>query len=164
MGLQTKQDTGTQLGFAFQGAEYEGGVCNGLEYIRTHGGEVLDTNDPSKVIIDSAESAAGLETWHSMIEDGVATRAVLQYKEDESYGAFIRGDAIFLRNWPYVYALLSNPEQSEITPDQVGVAPIPVSEGNQSYSTLGGWNFLIYAASDMQDDAWESVRWMTDPE
>ncbi|HEX5975266.1 MAG TPA: extracellular solute-binding protein, partial [Rubrobacteraceae bacterium] len=46
MGLQTKQDTGTQLGFAFQGAEYEGGVCNGLEYIRTHGGEVLDPNDP----------------------------------------------------------------------------------------------------------------------
>jgi hypothetical protein len=53
---------------------------------------------------------------------------------------------------------------AEITPDQVGVAPIPVSEGSQSYSTLGGWNFLIYAASDMQDDAWESVRWMTDPE
>ncbi|MDF2701289.1 MAG: extracellular solute-binding protein family 1 [Rubrobacteraceae bacterium] len=164
MGLQTKQDTGTQLGFAFQGAEYEGGVCNGLEYIRTHGGEVLDPNDPSKVIIDSPESAAGLETWHSMIEDGVTTQAVLQYKEDESYGAFIRGDAIFLRNWPYVYALLSNPEESEITPDQVGVAPIPVSEGNQSYSTLGGWNFLINAASDVQDEAWEFVRWMTDPE
>src|SRR3712207_7127520 len=48
------------------------GVCNGLEYIWTHGGNVFDPNDPSKVIIDSPESASGLETWHSMIEDGVS--------------------------------------------------------------------------------------------
>ena len=46
----------------------------------------------------------------------------------------------------------------------MGVAPIPVSGGNPSSSTLGGWNFLINAASDMQDEAWEFVRWMTAPE
>jgi multiple sugar transport system substrate-binding protein len=164
MGLQTKQDAGTQLGFAFQGAEYEGGVCNGLEFIRTHGGEVLDPNDPSRVIIDSPGSVAGLETYRSMITDGVSTRAVLQYQEDQSYGAFTRGDSVFLRNWPYVYALLSDPEQSDVKPEQVGVAPIPVSGGNPSSSTLGGWNFLINAASDKQEEAWEFIRFMTDPE
>jgi multiple sugar transport system substrate-binding protein len=165
MALKTKQDAGTQSGFVFQGAEYEGGVCNGLEYIWTHGGNVLDPNDPSKVIIDSPESASGLETWHSMIEDGVSAQAVLNYTETESYGAFLRGDAVFLRNWPYVYALLGDPEQSDINPaEQVGVAPIPVSEGNASFSTLGGWNFFINAASDKQEEAWEFIRWMTDPE
>jgi multiple sugar transport system substrate-binding protein len=164
MALKAKQDSGTQLGFAFQGAEYEGGVCNGCEYIWTHGGNVLDPNDPSKVVIDSPESASGLQTWRSMIEDGVTTRAVLQYQEDQSHGAFLRGDAVFMRNWPYVYALLSNPQESEIKPDQVGVTPIPVSEGNQSYSTLGGWNFFINAASDMQEEAWEFIKFMTAPE
>jgi multiple sugar transport system substrate-binding protein len=164
MALEAKQAAGAQLGFAFQGAEYEGGVCNGLEYILTHGGNVLDPNDPSKVIIGSPESVAGLETWRSMITDGASTRAVLQYQEDQSYGAFIRGDAVFLRNWPYVYALLSDPEESNVDPEQVGVAPIPVSEGNQSYSTLGGWNFFINAASDKQDEAWEFIKFMTAPE
>jgi multiple sugar transport system substrate-binding protein len=164
MGLKASQDAGTEMGFAFQGAEYEGGVCNGLEYIRTHGGEVLDPNDPSKVIIDSPGSVAGLETYHSMIADGVSTRAVLQYQEDPSYGAFIRGDAVFLRNWPYVYAVLSDPELSDIKPEQVGVAPIPVSGGNRSYSTLGGWNFFINATSDKQEEAWEFIKWMTTPE
>ena len=163
--LKTAQDTGTKDGFVFQGAEYEGGVCNGCEYIWTHGGNVLDPEDPTKVVVDSPESAAGLETWHSMIADGVAPQSVLQYKEDESHAAFLRGDAVFLRNWPYVYALVANPEESEIKPEQVGITPIPVAnEGDRSYSTLGGWNFFLNAASDMQEEGWEFIKWMTAPE
>jgi multiple sugar transport system substrate-binding protein len=163
--LQTVQDTDTKDGFVFQGAEYEGGVCNGCEYIWTHGGNILDPEDPSRVIIDSPESTAGLQTWHSMIADGVAPQSVLQYKEDEAHAAFLRGDAVFLRNWPYVYALVANPEESEIKPEQVGITPIPVAqEGNRSFSTLGGWNFFINAASDMQEQGWEFIRWMTAPE
>ena len=37
-------------------------------------------------------------------------------------------------------------------------------EGGQSSSTLGGWNFLINAASDKQDQAWEFIKFMTAPE
>lgn len=157
------QDQGTQSGFVFQGAEYEGGVCNGLEYIWTHGGDVLDPNDPSKVVVDSPEAAAGLATERAMIEDGIASRAVLQFMEDQSHGAFVRGDSVFLRNWPYVYALLSDPRESKIKPDQVGIAAIPVG-GAQSASALGGWNFLVNAASEKQDQAWEFIQWMTEPE
>jgi multiple sugar transport system substrate-binding protein len=164
MALKTAQDTGTKDGFVFQGAEYEGGVCNGLEYIWTHGGNVLDPEDPSKVIVDSPESAAGLQTWHDMIADGVSPQAVLQYKEDESHAAFLRSESVFLRNWPYVYALVGNPEETELEPEQVGVTQIPVAQGNRSFSTLGGWNFLINAASDVQDEAWEFIKWMTAPE
>ena len=160
-----QQDAGIKFGFVFQGAEYEGGVCNGLEYIWTHGGNVLDPEDLSKVIVDSPEAAAGLATWRSMIENGLATRGVLQYAEDESQSSFTDGDSVFLRNWPYVYAIVSDPKISNIKPDQVGVAPIPVGEGqSQSYSTLGGWNFSINAASDKQDEAWEFIQWMTAPE
>jgi multiple sugar transport system substrate-binding protein len=164
MGLKTAQDTGTKDGFVFQGAEYEGGVCNGCEYIWTHGGNVLDPEDPSKVVVDSPESAAGLQTWHDMIADGVSPQAVLQYKEDESHAAFLRGESVFLRNWPYVYALVGNPEETELEPEQVGVTQIPVAQGNRSFSTLGGWNFLINAASDVQEEAWEFIKWMTAPE
>ena len=50
MGLKTAQDQGIDNAFVFQGDQYEGGVCNGLEYIWTHGGNVLDPADPSKVV------------------------------------------------------------------------------------------------------------------
>src|ERR671920_1280151 len=33
MALRVKEDSGTKYGFVFQGANYEGGVCNGCEYI-----------------------------------------------------------------------------------------------------------------------------------
>ena len=162
MASKTMRDSGTEAGFVFQGGQYEGGVVDGLEYIWNAGGDVLDG---SKVVIESPESIKGLTTERSMITDGVAPQAVISYKEDESHSAFIRGDSVFLRNWPYVYALLDDESTSDIKPDQVGIAPLPVEEGQtQSYSGLGGWNFFINAASDKQDAAWEFIQFMTDPE
>ena len=57
MAQKTAQDTGTR--FVFQGAEYEGGVCNGCEYIWSHGGNVHDPENPSKVVIDSPPGGRG---------------------------------------------------------------------------------------------------------
>jgi ABC-type glycerol-3-phosphate transport system substrate-binding protein len=43
--------------------------------------------------------------------------------------------------------------------------PIPVDKPEDpSYGALGGWNFPINAQSDMQDEAWEVIKWMTAPE
>lgn len=157
---QVQQDQGTNNGFVFQGANYEGGVVDGLEFIWTHGGAVLG-DSPDQIVIDSPEAIAGLTMERSMIEDGVSPQAVANFKEDESAGAFLQGNAVFLRNWPYVYGLLSDPEQSEISLDQVGVAALPSGEGGESFSGLGGWNFYISAFSENQDAAYEFVQFMT---
>ncbi|HSL00079.1 MAG TPA: ABC transporter substrate-binding protein [Rubrobacteraceae bacterium] len=165
MADRVKQDSGTKFGFVFQGAEYEGGVCNMLEYVWTHGGDALDPNDPNKVIIDSPESAAGFATARSLIEDGVAPEAVSTYKEDESQAAFLNGDAVFMRNWPYIYALAADESESKVRQNQIGVAAMPVgATGDGTFSTLGGWNFSINANSQNPDGAWAFVQYMTDPE
>jgi multiple sugar transport system substrate-binding protein len=161
MALKTAQDTGTQDGLVFQGAEYEGGTVNGLEYIWTHGGDVLSGD---QVIIDSPESVAGLETERSLVADGVAPQAVSTYKEQETDPAFLGGRSVFARNWPYMYALAEDPETSKIKPDQIGIAPLPAGEGGQSFSGLGGWNMMINANSEKQDQAWEFVKFMTGEE
>jgi multiple sugar transport system substrate-binding protein len=162
------QDSGTRYGFVFQGANNETGVCNGLEFIWTYGGEVLDGD---RVIIDSPQSVAGLTTEQSMISDGVTPQAVANYTFYESEKAFLYGNSVFCRNWPYMYGLAGDPQQrgrplrAEIEPNQVGVSPLPVGEGqSQTASCLGGWNMLISAASEMQDEAWELVRFMTSEE
>jgi multiple sugar transport system substrate-binding protein len=162
MAEQVRQESGTRYGFVFQGANYEGGVVDGLEYIWTHGGDVLDGNN---VVIDSPESAAGLATEHSMVTDGVTPQAVVNYTETESHSTFLNGDAVFIRNWPYMYGLASDPEQSNIKPEQMGVAPIPAGEGGQSFSGLGGWNLFINAASqDKVDAAWTLIQYLSAPE
>jgi trehalose/maltose transport system substrate-binding protein len=162
MAKKVVQDSGTRYGFLFQGANNETGVCNGLEYIWTHGGEVLEGE---KVIVDSPESVAGLTTEQSMISSGVTPQAVASYTIGEADAAFLNGDAVFCRNWPYMYGLAGNTEMSKIKREQVGVSPLPVGEGySQSTGCLGGWNMLIGASSQMQEEAWEFVRFMTSEE
>jgi multiple sugar transport system substrate-binding protein len=158
------QDQGIKYGFMFQGAQYEGGVCDGCEYIWTHGGEILDPQDSTRVLVSSPEAVAGLATERSMIESGVAPEAVAIYKEDESAGTFLNGDSVFLRNWPYVYALLSDPSESEVTPEQVGVSELPSADGEPGNGTVGDQPFYINATSENQDAAWEFIRFMTAPE
>jgi multiple sugar transport system substrate-binding protein len=166
MALKTTQDTGTKNGFVFQGSNYEGGVCNGCEYIWTHGGEILSEVTSGKVVIDSPEALAGLETYRSLISEGVAPQAVANYDETTSEPVFGGGDAVFLRDWPGFYGLLGIPAKDggypNVKPEQVGIAPIPTAEpGMQSYSALGGWNQLINAASAHQNEARQFIEFMT---
>ena len=163
MALETKEKTGTEFGFVFQGSEYEGGVVDGLEYIWTHGGEAL--TEDQKAVVDNPGAIAGLETERSMIADNVSPVFVTTYKEPETHSTFLNGSAVFARNWPYMYGLASDPSQSQITVDQLGVAAIPHAEGQQSTSGLGGWNMYLNAASENKiDAAWEFMRFATSTE
>ncbi|MGI8539222.1 MAG: ABC transporter substrate-binding protein [Rubrobacteraceae bacterium] len=162
MARKVMDDHGTRFGFVFQGGNYEGGVVNGMEYIWTHGGDILDGNE--EVVIASDEAAAGLSTYRSMISDGITTNAMNTYKEEEAQAAFLRGDAVFMRNWSYVYALAGDPEQSDIGPGQVGVAALPTSEGGETASALGATNLYINATSENAEGAWAMIEYITAPE
>ena len=155
------QDSEIKFGYVFQGANYEGGVCNGLEFIWTHGGEALDPQDSNKVLIGGPEAVAGLETYRSMVASGVSPKAVTTYKEDESAGAFLNGDAVFMRNWPYVYAILSDPAESKIRPEQVGVSELPSADGEPGNGTVGDQPLYINASSKNQDASWDFITFLT---
>jgi multiple sugar transport system substrate-binding protein len=161
MGLKTAQDQGIDNAFVFQGDQYEGGVCDGLEYIWTHGGNVLDPADPSKVVVDSPEAIEGLTTEQNLVKNGVAPEAVATYTETETDPAFLGNRAVFARNWPYMYSLAGTEDYPDVKPEQIEVAPLPVAPGNGLASALGGWNMLINATTDMPDEAWEFVQWIT---
>ena len=157
--LQVKQDHGLQHGYVFQGADYEGGVCNGLEYIWTHGGDVLDSNN--QVIINSIEARNGLRTERHIVEDGVAPQRVHTFTEEQSAARFLDRKAVFCRYWPGLYGVLGQP--GELRRNQVGVAELPRDQGvQQGGGCLGGWNMFINAASAHQNEAWQFIAFMTD--
>ena len=161
---KVQQDAGTKFGMVFQGSQYEGGVCNGLEHMRTHGGDVLAPNDPNKVVIDSPEAAAGLATYRSMVEDGVAPQSVTTFTELESHAPFLSGDSVFIRNWPYMYALIGSKDFPQLKPEQVGVVPLPIAEGGQLAGTLGGWNMLINTNAEDPEAAYKFAEFVNSPE
>jgi multiple sugar transport system substrate-binding protein len=165
MASTVQQRSGTRYGFIFQGADYEGGVTNALEYIWSSGGEVVDPNNPDRVLIDSPEAREGLSIERSTIDDGVAPESVATFKEQEVQSTFLAGDAVFARHWPVMYGLISNPDESSLTTEQVGVAPLPVaSESDQNASCLGGWNWCININSANQEAAWEFIKFFTSAE
>jgi multiple sugar transport system substrate-binding protein len=163
MSEKVRSDSGTRFGYVFQGAEDEGGVVDALEHIWNAGGDVLDGN---RVIIDSPESAEGLKLRRSLITDGVAPQASGDYTTQESQASFTNGDVVFMRNWPFVYGLLSDPETSRVKPGQVDIGALPVaSEGDTSFSGLGGWNFMVNATAENKiEEIWTFIEFMSAPE
>ena len=163
MADMVQQDAGIRYGFVFQGSQDEGGVVDALEHIWNAGGDVLEGD---RVVIDSPEAAQGLTLRRSMITDGVAPTATGDYTTQESQAAFTNGDAVFMRNWPFVYGLLSDPETSRVRPDQVDISPLPVvDETDQSFSGLGGWNFMVNSTSEGKlEEIWAFIEFMSAPE
>jgi multiple sugar transport system substrate-binding protein len=71
---------------------------------------------------------------------------------------------VFLRQWPYVYALTSDPEQSKVKPKQVGVSELPSSDGKPGNGTVGDQPLYISASSKYPDAAWKFIEFLTAPE
>ena len=161
MTTKVLKESDVKFGFVFQGARYEGGVCDACEYIWSHGGNVLDPEDPTKVVIDSPQAIAGLETERSMITDGISPEAVTVYEEPESEGSFLNGDAVFLRNWPYVYALIGSSAYPKLEPEQVGVSELPSADGKPGNGTVGDQPLYISTSSKNPDAAWKFIEFAT---
>jgi multiple sugar transport system substrate-binding protein len=159
MAAKILADSGVQSGFVFTGAIYEGGTVLGTEFIRNAGGDILDGDT---VVIGSDAAITGLTAQRALVAEGIAPEAVANFREDEVAGAFLRGDAVFMRTWPYVHGQLSDSELSTLEVAQVGLAKLPVVvDGVESVNVGGGWNYYINAATDNEDAAWEVIEFLS---
>ena len=88
----------------YQGFRYEGLTVNFLKLVYSAGGSVVN-EDATEATADSQEVREVLTFMADGIKDGAAPKAVTTYKEEESRRVFESGNATFMRNWPYAYAL-----------------------------------------------------------
>ena len=106
---QTQRDKGHSdfIGFAWQGAAYEGLTCNALEWIASRGGYDPGTNHISnlQIVVEALDRA---RVWYqgSDSQRGQISRGVLDDKEEESLSVFNSGNAAFLRMWSSASARL----------------------------------------------------------
>jgi multiple sugar transport system substrate-binding protein len=148
-----------KFGYVWQGAQYEGLVCDFVEVLYGYGGAVLDVNDPKKVTINSPEGVQALAQMVSWVGT-ISPTAVTTYQEDDSRRVWENGDAAFMRNWPYAYALDNDPKSSKIA-GKFDVHPMPYGGSNTvGHSCLGGWQYGINAFSKNPDAAWKFIHYM----
>lgn len=147
-------------GFVWQGARYEGLICNFLEFLWGTGGSL----EPERVIESGPqverEIVTALELMISFFEDGITPEGVLTYKEEDARRLFTEGNALFLRNWPYAWSMVEG-EESKIR-GRAGIAPLPHSEGETGYSTIGGWNIALSSYSEHPEESLDFLRFITD--
>ncbi len=101
------------------------------------------SEDGKEATADSQEVKDALTFMADGIKNGDAPKAVTTYKEEESRRAFESGNATFMRNWPYAYAL---GKDSKIA-DKFDIATFPGFAGNEGAGVLGGYNLAISAYS-----------------
>jgi multiple sugar transport system substrate-binding protein len=145
-------------GVVYQGFRYEGLTVNFLELVYSAGGTVL-SEDGKEATADSQEVKDALQFMADGIKDGAAPKAVTTYKEEESRRAFESGNATFMRNWPYAYAL---GKDSKIA-DQFEISTFPGYKGNEGAGVLGGYNLAISAYSKNPEGSLAFIEFATEP-
>jgi len=147
-------------GFVFEGQAYEGLTCNALEWINAYGGGTI-VNREGKITVDNPAAALALGEAAAWVGT-IAPPRVTQFIEEDARITFERGNAVFMRNWPYAWSLL----QAADSPlrGEVGVAPLPKGGAHGRHSaTLGGWQLAVSKYSKNQAAAIDLVRYLTSP-
>jgi multiple sugar transport system substrate-binding protein len=160
-----RQRQPTLVGFSTQFKQYEGLICNMLEFIEANGGALVESAPPPTLRAAIADPAAleAVEFVRQRILGPVAPRGTLAYEESESLAIFTQGEAIFHRNWPYAWDVANNPGLSRVA-GRVGVTALPAFPGHASVSTLGGYQYAISTHSRRPDEAWRFIAFMTSTE
>ena len=146
-------------GFVWQGAQYEGLICNALEFFGSAGGGFY--NNDNIPIIDSDKNIRALRFMADCInkEKISPPNTYTDMKEEETRLVFHNGNALFQRNWPYA----GNRHNEEDSPVKglFGISALPHFPEGKSVSTLGGWHVGISKHSDRKKDAAAFVKYIT---
>jgi len=146
-------------GVVYQGFRYEGLTVNFLELLYSAGGSIV-SDDGKQATADSQEVKDVLKFMADGIKNGSAPKAVTTYKEEESRRAFESGNATFMRNWPYAYAL---GKDSKIA-DKFDIATFPGFAGKDGAGVLGGYNLGISAYSKNPQGSLAFIEFATEPD
>mgnify|MGYP002724200088 FL=1 len=127
-------------GFVFQASQYEGLTVNLNEF---------STN--------WTDVSGGLEQMKAFTDADFTPEDILNYTEGETANAFLNGEAVFARNWPYVNGMIASGEHT-VQQDQVGYAPLPGG------GSVGGWLVGLNASSQNKEGAIEFMTFLAGPE
>jgi len=145
-------------GFVWQGRAYEGLTCDALEWIDSYNGGTIVADDGS-ITVNNPEAAEAIDLAASWVGT-ISPEGVLNYAEEEARGVFQSGNAAFMRNWPYAWAL-GNSEDSPVN-GIIGVAALPRGgEDGKHTGTLGGWQLAVSRYSDNPEVAADLVAYLT---
>jgi ABC-type glycerol-3-phosphate transport system substrate-binding protein len=140
------QIDGCDNGYIWQGGTNEGLTIMWLNWLWGFGGSIRD--DDGNLVVNSEAGISALQHAVDLIyEHEVTPESIPSSGTDGNRQTFQQGGTMFMRNWPYAYALFQ--DDTPVT-DSFDVTTMPKAEGNPdaNNSCLGGWSLFISAFSE----------------
>lgn len=145
-----------QWGYVWQGKQYEGLAAMFVEVLQGNNAFWIDPQT-LEVGLDKSEAIAAVEFLQTTIASKISPPGVTTYAEEETRRLFQNGQAVFLRNWPYVYsAALDSPIAGKYN-----IKPMVHAPGESSGATQGGWGLGIAKNSKHPDAAWQVIEFFS---
>jgi len=149
--IELSQKIHSKYAYVFQGKNYEGLVCNFLEFIGEH------QNFKSKNLFSSLNNnkiISRINLIKNMINRSKKIpKEVLNFEEASSFRYAIKNDIPFFRGWSTIYKLVKIHDKDSTKIDSLGIAPLPVFGNEGPVSTIGGWNLMISKYSNVKKEA-----------
>jgi multiple sugar transport system substrate-binding protein len=155
---ELQSDCGKIKGVGCYGGQfdkYEGLTCNFSEAVDSAGGMVVD--DQGKPNVNTPQAKQGLNFLVQGFKSGMIPKAAITYEEEDARRAFEKGDLVFLRQWPYQWALSSKAPKVK---GKFDVAPLPGLTGPGA-PTLGGHNLAISSFAKNKATALDFIKYLT---
>ena len=144
-------------GFVFEGKASESVTCNAIEWVYSYGGGTIIDPD-RKVTINNPNAIKALEAAKSWVGT-ISPQGVVSYGEEEARNIWQAGNAAFMRNWPYAYALGDDKKSVISGKFAATVVPKGGADGKNA-ACLGGWQLMVSAYSKNADAAADLARFL----
>lgn len=145
------------FGLVFQAKAFEMLTCNFVAIVDSFGGSVI--NKEGKISVNSEQCVAALSFLVDCIKN-ISSKSVLNYSEEDCRGMFQSGNALFMPNWPYVWALAN--DASTPVSGKIDVMPIPSSkDGGKQSGVTGGWFYCVSKYSKHGKYAADLAKFLT---
>ena len=143
-------------GYLWQGEAYEGLTCNALEWIASNDGGTIISSE-QEITINNRQAREMIKESASWV-GSISPHGVTGMNEESARKIWQSGNALFMRNLTYVYALAS--KDGSAVEDKFDVAPLPAGDG-ESTAALGGGNLAVSKYSEHPQIAADVVLFMT---
>jgi len=143
--------------YVFQGDNYEGLVCNFVEFFGGLGGNyqaLQDFNFVDTTIIRT------INFMKKLIDNGIAPIEVTEFNEIESWKYALLNDIPFFRGWPSFndMYLVEGVETKKI--ENLDRTYVAFKKGNEPRPVIGGWNLMISKYSPHKYEAVTFIKYM----
>ena len=140
-------------GYVMAGRPSEDLVSEAAEFIHTYGGQIMD--EKGRIVLDSPQSIAGLNQMREVFNSGIAPDTYTKLSESDTAAEFIRGDAVFMRNWSNNWSIAN--QSNSAVKDHFAIAPLPAGDAG-SKTALRGVAAMLSAQSHYPEEAWDFIK------